>query len=156
MCSYSHLSASDSDRPKQTLLAHQAGTSGCAPYDAPHSLFSASARGGAAASLLHISYHQSRILAPPHSWEVAPATFGIMWKTASPSTCISRCQTFVCHSQRRGQACAQTVVKRDSRQMLALANMVASRNPATLCPFLTSRAQEEGPTIKAATSRGMV
>ena len=40
--------------------------------------------------------------------------------------------------------------------MLALANIVASRNPVTLGPFLTSRPQEEGPTIKGATSRGMV
>src|SRR5271155_1664788 len=76
MCSCSHLSASDSDRPKTTLLAHQASTSGCAPYDAPQQFVQCISTQH---RLLHISYHQIRILAPPHSCEVAPATFGIMW-----------------------------------------------------------------------------
>ena len=40
--------------------------------------------------------------------------------------------------------------------MLALANMVESRNPATLCPFLTSGAQEEGPNYQSRNKSGMV
>jgi hypothetical protein len=118
LCSYSHLSASDSDRPKQFFwLIKQV------PADVRHTMHPTVCSVHQRAEVLQSSLQhrccafrltQGRILALPHSWEVAPATFGIMWTgglQAQAHVSVD-VKLFVCHSQRRGQACAQTIVKR--------------------------------------------